>query len=35
MTRRKSDWQGIVKKDEEVIGEFKIILELMHLLVVR
>ena len=35
MTRRKSDWQGIVKKDEEVIGEFKSILELMHLLVVR
>ena len=35
MTRRKSDWQGIVKKDEELIGEFKSILELMHLLVVR
>ena len=35
MTRRKSEWQGIVKKDEEVIGEFKSILELMHLLVVR
>lgn len=31
-TRQKSDWQGIVKENSQILGEFKSILELMYLL---
>ena len=32
-TRQKSDWQGIVKCRNKILGEFKSILELMYILI--